>query len=258
MRSFIKIFENGTKIAFSASPDGNTNVFVMPSDGGEITQLTFHEAADMVDSWSWDNQGICFHSSRENMSAIYRINIAGGNIRKVSKGGSKMESISIDHAFSRNLANEFSQIFYETWAALDENFYADDFHGVDWPGMRDRYAEHLPFVGTREDLRRLLNDMLGELNASHTGFASFGDEERTFYSARSAETGLVFSDESPMKVELIISRSNFDLSEPVVEPGDILVSVNGRVIPETGNRNRYFYFPELPEELVLQFAQQRQ
>ena len=187
----------------------------------------------------------------ESGSDIYLL--AGGNIQKVSKGGSKMESISIDHTFSRNLANEFSQIFFETWAALDENFYANDFHGVDWPGMRDRYAAHLHYVSTREDLRRLINDMLGELNASHTGFASFGDEERTFYSARSAETGLLFSEKSPMKVDRIISRSKLDLSEPVVEPGDILVAVNGRVVSETGNRNRYFYFPELPEELVLRF-----
>ena len=180
--------------------------------------------------------------------------LAGGNIHKISKGGSKMENVSIDHAFSRNLANEFSQIFFETWAALDENFYADDFHGVDWPGLRDRYAAHLPFVTTREDLRRLINDMLGELNASHTGFASFGDEEKTFYSARTAETGLVFSRESPLKVKRIITHSNLDLSEPLVAPGDVLVAVNGKTVSANGNRNRYFYFPEMPEELVLLFS----
>ena len=179
--------------------------------------------------------------------------LAGGNIQKLGKGSGKMEAVSINHTFSRNLANEFSQIFYETWAALDENFYTDDFHGIDWPAMRDRYAAHLPFVGTRDDLRRLINDMLGELNASHTGFASFGEEERTFYSARSAETGLVFSADSPLVVERIIARSNLDLSELPVQPGDVLVAVNNRMVSESENRNRYFYFPDMPEELVLKF-----
>ncbi len=165
-----------------------------------------------------------------------------------------MEAISIEHRFSRNLANEFSQIFFETWAALDENFNAEDFHGVDWPGMRDRYAEHLPYVRTRDDLRRLVNDMLGELNASHTGFSSFGKEEETFYSARTAETGIVFSDDSPLTVERIITKSHPDLTEKAIRPGDKLLSVNGRPVDPTINRNRFFYFADMPEELVLEFS----
>ncbi len=180
--------------------------------------------------------------------------LAGGNIRKLGKGSSRMEEVSIDFSFTRNLANEFSQIFYETWAALDENFYAEDFHGVDWPAMRDRYAAHLSGVRTRADLRRLLNDMLGELNASHTGFSSFGEEERTFYSARTAETGLVFSAESPFTVERVIAKSNLDLSEQPVQAGDQLVAVNGRAVTNGENRNRYFYFADAPGELLMEFV----
>jgi len=180
--------------------------------------------------------------------------LAGGNIQKLDKSSGRMEAISIEHRFSRNLANEFSQIFFETWAALDENFYAEDFHGVDWPGMRDRYAEHLPYVRTREDLRRLVNDMLGELNASHTGFSSFGDEEDTFYSARTAETGIVFSADSPLTVKRIITNSHPDLTEKEIQPGDKLLSVNGRPVDPNQNRHRYFYFADIPEELVLEFS----
>ena len=180
--------------------------------------------------------------------------LAGGNIQKINKNGGNMEAMAISYPFSRNMANEFTQIFYETWAALDENFYAEDFHGVDWTGMRERYAAHLPHVRTRADLRRLTNDMLGELNASHTGFASSGEEERTFFSARSAETGLIFSESSPSVVERIIDRSNLDLSDPPVQAGDILTSVNGQGLVEGENRNTYFYFPEMPEELILGFS----
>ncbi len=179
--------------------------------------------------------------------------LSGGNIHQLKRGAGRLEAISIDHRFSRNLENEFSQIFFETWAALDENFYADDFHGVDWAQMRERYARHLPHVQSREDLRRLVNDMLGELNASHTGFSSTGEEEKPFYSAQTVETGLVFSREQPLVVERIIARSHPDLSDPPVLPGDLLVSVNGTDVTEGANRNRYFYFPDRPEEITLGF-----
>lgn len=49
---------DGQWIAFSGSQDGNSNVYVMPAEGGEIKQLTFHDASDQVDSWSWDSNYI--------------------------------------------------------------------------------------------------------------------------------------------------------------------------------------------------------
>jgi len=177
--------------------------------------------------------------------------LAGGNIQRIQTGPGRLEDIDIRHSFSRNLANEFSQIFYETWAALDENFYEEDFHGIDWQGMRDRYGSQLPYVMTRDNLRRLVNDMLGELNASHTGFSSAGEEEEIFYSAYTAETGIVFSTENPFMVERVLKGSNLDLSASVVRPGDVLLSVNGREVNASGNRNRYFYFSRMPDELEM-------
>jgi tricorn protease len=179
--------------------------------------------------------------------------LAGGNIQKLNLNNNRMEAVDISHAFYRNLENEFSQIFFETWTSLDENFYEEDFHGVDWQAMRDRYSRHLPFVRTRENLRRLTNDMLGELNSSHMGFSSSGDEEKPFYSAVSTETGLIFENDHPFRVKRVISKSNLDLTEAPVKSGDVLLSVNGRSVKDGTDRNRYFYFPRRPAELVMEF-----
>lgn len=184
--------------------------------------------------------------------------LAGGNIYKINLGGNKLEAVEISYPFSRLLADEFSQIFYETWAAIEENFYADDFHGVDWLTIRERYSSCLPDIRTRENLRQLTNDMLGELNSSHMGFSSSGEEEKPFFSAVTAETGLVFDDEHPYQVSRVIAHSKLDLSEYPVQPGDVLVSVNGRRVEEGTNRNRFFYFPELPGELQLGFLRDDQ
>lgn len=179
--------------------------------------------------------------------------LAGGNIHKVNMNQGRLEPIDIRHTFARNLEREFHQIFMETWTALDENFYEEGFHGVDWVAERERFARHLPHVRTRDNLRRLINDMLGELNSSHTGFSSSGSEERSFYSARTAETGLLFDRENPFLVERVIDGSNLDLTNAPVRKGDILISVNGRRIETGQNRDRYFYFSHMPEELELVF-----
>ena len=68
---------NGQWLAFSSNQYGNDDVYIMPINGGEITQLTFHESNDLVSSWSWDNKTIYFTSSRNNNIATYSVTIAG-------------------------------------------------------------------------------------------------------------------------------------------------------------------------------------
>lgn len=50
------ISPDGNWIAFTSNQYGNNDVYIMPATGGEITQLTFHQANDQVESWSWDSK----------------------------------------------------------------------------------------------------------------------------------------------------------------------------------------------------------
>jgi tricorn protease len=179
--------------------------------------------------------------------------LAKGNIHKLDPDAGKMDEIKIDLSFSRMLSNEFEQVFYETWTTIAENFYDDDFHGVDWDATLDYYAGFLPHLRKRENLRTLLNDMLGELNASHMGFTSTGKEEEPFFKRETAETGIVFSTDNPSQVKRIIVGSNLDLTEKPVLAGDVLVAVNGERVDALKNRNQYFYFATRPAELELTF-----
>ena len=183
--------------------------------------------------------------------------LASGNIRKIDVNGNKMDAIDFDHTFSRNLKKEFSQVFFETWATLDENFYDGDFHGVDWKATLEYYQQFLPHLRSRDNLRTLLNDMLGELNASHMGFSATGKEEEPFFKGETAETGILFQRDNPWVVERVVTGSHLDLSAKPILPGDVLLAVNGVSVSETENRNRYFYFASRPEELELTFRRGR-
>jgi len=179
--------------------------------------------------------------------------MSGGNIYTLDWDGGKAEKIDLKFEFQRKLKDEFTQMFHEVWANVEENFYDGDFHGVDWAAMRTKYAGYLPFINTREELRQLTGDMLGELNTSHYGFYSDGDEEDTYYDTRTLATGIVFEEEAPYQVKRIVQGSSADKVEVDIQPGDVLVAVDGNPVDRTENRERYFTTSTSQKELKITF-----
>ena len=64
---------------------------------------------------------------------------------------------------------EWNQLFEESWRVMKYRFYDEKMHGRDWDAIKSRYKPLLRYVGTNEDVYDLANEMIGELNASHTG-----------------------------------------------------------------------------------------
>src|SRR5215207_8530243 len=59
-----KVSPDGKWIAFTGRQYGNADVFVMPVNGGDIRQVTYHSGADEVNSWSWDSKNVYITSTR--------------------------------------------------------------------------------------------------------------------------------------------------------------------------------------------------
>ncbi len=78
-----KISPDGKWVAFTGRQMGNADVYVMPLAGGSIKQLTFHSAADEVNSWSWDGQRIYFTSNRTGQISGYTVSINGGTPQRL-------------------------------------------------------------------------------------------------------------------------------------------------------------------------------
>ena len=170
---------------------------------------------------------------------------------RIYEVGSSLRNISVAHTFQKNFALEFKQMFYELWANLEENFYNESFHGMDWQAIKKKYEQYLPQVNNRDDLRTLLNDMLGELNASHLGFRSFGIEEFVFYENRTTATGLLFDEVNPYQIAGIIKGGPADVAGKNIRPGDVLVAVNGEKIDPTQSREKYFTKSSRMPEITL-------
>lgn len=176
-----------------------------------------------------------------------------GGIYKLNLDANKVEPVTISSTFRRNLSAEFAQIFEEAWAQVEENYYDEHFHGLDWQATKKRYETFIPKLNNRADLRILLSDMLGELNSSHQGFSTRGDEENSTLSSRTMETGIAFDNADPYKVKYIINKSNADKKSIDVKPGDILTKVDDEIVDKNVDRNFYFSKPSLDIEIRLSF-----
>lgn len=176
-----------------------------------------------------------------------------GNIYKTTVAALKPEKINIQYSFDKDLASEFTQMFAEAWTGVEENFYDEKFHGIDWKAKKEQYAKYLPYVHNRNDLRILLNDLLGELNSSHTGFSSTGKEETMYLNYFTNETGIIFKKDQPYTVESIVRKSPAFRSGVDIKSGDQLISVNGKKIDLNENIETYFTSPKKQDELVLTF-----
>jgi tricorn protease len=180
--------------------------------------------------------------------------LSNGNIHTVDLKGNKLKAISMDYHFNKSLSDEFQQMYYEAWAGMEENFYDENFHGENWQALRDQYASYLPYISSREELRLIFNDMLGELNTSHFGFSSSGKEEEVYYGTRTSATGIVFHNENPYVLERIITEGPTDYKSKDLQKGDRLVAVNGKRIDEKVNREYYFASPKSNPEITLTFS----
>ena len=176
-----------------------------------------------------------------------------GNINKLNLDANKVDPIAISYTFRRNLSEEFTQMFYEAWAQMEEGYYDDKFHGLDWKKTKDYYKQFLPHLNTRADLRTMLNDLLGELNSSHQGFGTFGADETIALQNQTMETGIIFENDEPYKVKYIARRSVADRKSIDIKPGDVLVKVNDETVNKSMDRNYYFTVPSRDRELRLTF-----
>jgi Tol biopolymer transport system component len=81
---FPSLSPDGSKIAFTSDRDGNLEIYVMNSNGGNIRRLTDNPAKDEYPTWSPDGQWIAFHSDRDDDFEIYIMRPDGSDLRQLT------------------------------------------------------------------------------------------------------------------------------------------------------------------------------
>ena len=93
--------------------------------------------------------------------------------------------VTFDFRVTVDKRAEWEQVFEESWRVMKYRFYDENMHGKDWAEIKTRYKPYLQYVGENKDLYDITNEMIGELNASHTGVSGpSGIETPPTYSTR--------------------------------------------------------------------------
>lgn len=111
----------------------------------------------------------------ETDSDFKNLYLCGRSIKKVDLGKNKIETIDFEAPFNYRPYQERQYLFNHIWQQVQDKFYDPQMHGVNWQYYREVYAKFLPHINNRYDFRDMLSEMLGELNASHTGARYYPD-----------------------------------------------------------------------------------
>lgn len=157
-------------------------------------------------------------------------------IKKVDLAKQSSSNISFEARFDYKPYQEREYIFNHVWQQVKDKFYVEDIHGVDWEGYRKIYQRFLPYINNEYDFRDMLGELLGELNASHTGARYYGESPSLY----TATLGLFFDntyDGDGLKVEEVIKRGPFAVRKTDVTAGCIIEKIDGEPILKVKDYN---------------------
>jgi tricorn protease len=87
-------------------------------------------------------------------------------------GGGAKRRINFNVTVRIEKPQEWEEMFDDAWRCMKYRFYDPKLHGTDWDAMRAKYKPLVAYVADRHELMNVINEMIGELNASHTGAAA--------------------------------------------------------------------------------------
>ena len=165
----------------------------------------------------------------------------GYGMNKVSLSDGKVTPIEFDAPYNRHPSQERAYIYDHMLKQVKNKFYDANLHGLDWDSIGNHYRRFLPHIDNNRDFAILMSEVLGELNASHTGAST--SSYAPVYFMSTASLGAFYDPAHKgdgLKVAEVLRRGPLDRKDVNVVPGDVIVAIDGQTI-EAGKD----YFPLL-------------
>ena len=153
----------------------------------------------------------------------------GSSIKKIDLGSKATINIDFEAPFNYKPAEERQYLFDHVWRQVADKFYDPKMQGVDWEYYRKIYEKFLPYINNNFDFAEMLSEMLGELNASHTGCRYYAGGA----SLSTAALGAFFDpnyEGDGLKIQEVIKRGPFAVKKNEVTAGCIIEKIDGEAI----------------------------
>ncbi|MCF7920933.1 MAG: DNA primase [Candidatus Cloacimonetes bacterium] len=154
-----------------------------------------------------------------------------GSIFQMPLNGKKPEIIknSFKYQYDRKILNK--DVFDQVWLRFGRGFYDPKMHDQNWDKIYKKYAEYLPYTYEPRILANIVDEMIGELNASHTGF--YPRNDKNYPQTRRAYLGATFDlgnfPGKGVRFNKIYRNSSLSLNFGI-KPGDVLLSIDGEEV----------------------------
>ena len=130
---------------------------------------------------------------------------------------------------------EWAEMFDDAWRTMKYRFYDPKMHGMDWDAARAKYRPLVDYVGDRQEVLNIVNEMIGELNASHTGAAP---PPRGAGGVSTGHLGVELEPDAAAgryKVTHVYEDGPADKDWVRVNVGDYLIAINGKQVKAGDN-----------------------
>ena len=208
--SFPRFSPDGTKVAYSASYDGNVDVYIAPALGGEPKRLTYHPMADRVIGWTPDGTRVLFASGRESGRQRYN------QFYTVSLDGGLPEKLPVPYGEFGTYSPDARQFVYMPMS--------QDFRN--WKRYRGGWAPDLMLFDLKSFATKNLTN-----NPANDAQPMWHDNTIYFLSDRGANerNNLWAYDLTKNAVRQVTQFSDFDITFPSIGPDSIVFQAGGRL-----------------------------
>ncbi len=219
------ISPDGKWIAMIANSVNQANLYLYSLDELSREPIVAKQLTSTSGSKNWPQ------FTPDNKEIFY---LENGRISVVNLEG-RTRSLAVTAEMDVDFSREKMEVFKQGWSYLRDNFYDSGYHGANWDQVRAEYEPLVAGSRTPDEMRRLLQLMVGELNASHLGASNppGGNQPTTGrlglrFDRREYETS------GRLRITEVIALSPAAIVGSI-KAGDYLVAVDGRAID--GNTN---------------------
>ena len=204
----------GDKLYYVAgNADGSYNIMARDLREGDTKIL----CKGLYGSFAPDKKG-------ENLFVL-----SSRGIKKVSLPDGDVKDVEFEAMFDRKPSLEREYIYDHMLRQVEDKFYDAKLHGVDWKSYGEHYRRFLPHISNNADFAELLSEILGELNASHTG----GGYRAAGAAMSTASLGAFFDASHTgdgLRVAELLAHSPLRATGASLQVGDIIESIDGTTI----------------------------
>lgn len=206
-------------------PKGEKLYYLAPNEDGVnlyVRDFKEHENKILIPLKANGFWGATMDKDGKNLFAII-----DGRLTRLDLEKGEQKNIPFKAERTQDGYAERAYLFEHIWRQVKTKFYVVDLQGTDWDYYKTTYAKFLPHINNNYDFAEMCSELLGELNASHTGCRFFVRKEN---GDETAQLGVIFDESftgNGLKIAEILDKGPLVSSDTKIKAGAIIEKIDG-------------------------------